>query len=280
MPYTPMQLAEAFIQTGELQDAVAALKEHLNAQPLDDSARRLLASVLMRLPGKENTEEAVRHLEVLRTAEDYVMLGLIKERSGEEYEPVIDEFYYAWRLDGNNERIGEMYIERLIQAGTQRHLGDALSTALGVILHMPRTWRWLKWAGDISVQMSAYSWAVMYYNEAIADLERQFDTQNNAFSANLKANLVLKRANTYLNLKELDAAEADYQLAETIVPGDVTITFQRGLLAFLRGNLDEAIRLCQTGLKAASETLSWHMRATLIQEQYAPLAALLDTPTS
>ncbi len=275
MPYTPLQLAEAFIQTGELQDAVDALKEHLNAQPLDDSARRLLASVLMRMPDKEKVDEAVRHLEVLRTAEDYVMLGQIRERSGDEYETVIDEFYEAWRLKPGDERITEMYVERLCQSSEMR---DHIARAMQALLQMPRTWRWLQWAGDISVQASSYAWAIMYYNEALADLERKVDTKNNAFTANMKANLLLKRANAYLEAQELEAAEGDYDAAQKIVPNDVGITFQRGLVAFWRGQHDAAVRLCREAMQTSSPELQIHMKGTLMQPQYAPLAALIHRP--
>ncbi|MBZ0278924.1 MAG: tetratricopeptide repeat protein, partial [Anaerolineae bacterium] len=46
MGYSPMQLAEAFIKTGELTDALDALNQQLETVPQDDYARRLRSQVL------------------------------------------------------------------------------------------------------------------------------------------------------------------------------------------------------------------------------------------
>ena len=54
--YSPIELAEAFIRTGELADALDALNPHLEAQPNDETALRLRAAVLMRLPGEDLEE--------------------------------------------------------------------------------------------------------------------------------------------------------------------------------------------------------------------------------
>ena len=39
--YNPITLADAFIQAGELDDALDALNQHLEANPSDDDARRV-----------------------------------------------------------------------------------------------------------------------------------------------------------------------------------------------------------------------------------------------
>ncbi|MEO1163713.1 MAG: tetratricopeptide repeat protein, partial [Chloroflexota bacterium] len=49
MAYTPMQLAETFLKTGELEDALDALNQQLEAEPADEEARRLRVQVLMPL---------------------------------------------------------------------------------------------------------------------------------------------------------------------------------------------------------------------------------------
>ena len=41
MGYSPLQLAQAFIKTGEIEDALDALNQHLEATPSDDETRRL-----------------------------------------------------------------------------------------------------------------------------------------------------------------------------------------------------------------------------------------------
>ncbi|MEO8393720.1 MAG: hypothetical protein ABI700_12085, partial [Chloroflexota bacterium] len=61
--HTPIELAEAFIQTGELGDALDALNQHLQAQPDDEGARRLRASVLLHLPNR--AREALADLDAL-----------------------------------------------------------------------------------------------------------------------------------------------------------------------------------------------------------------------
>src|SRR5690242_19339862 len=63
MPYSPMELADAFIRAGELADALDALNQQLIDQPADDEARRLRAQVLMRIPGEEHVQAALGDLE-------------------------------------------------------------------------------------------------------------------------------------------------------------------------------------------------------------------------
>ncbi len=84
MGYSPMELAEAFIQTGELPDALDALNQQLTAYPDDETARRLRAQVLMRLPGEEHLRAALHDLDQLAspTAEDGLLRGILLEQLG------------------------------------------------------------------------------------------------------------------------------------------------------------------------------------------------------
>ena len=51
MTYTPLELVVAFIQTGELADALGAIDQHLQDQPADDRVRRWRLKILRQLNG-------------------------------------------------------------------------------------------------------------------------------------------------------------------------------------------------------------------------------------
>src|SRR5215203_4153014 len=65
MAYSAIELANAFVQAGELQDALDALNPHLAANPTDDDALRLRAAVLIRLRTHEHLRAALVDLESL-----------------------------------------------------------------------------------------------------------------------------------------------------------------------------------------------------------------------
>src|SRR5262245_6743475 len=115
MPYTPLQMAEAFIQTGELQDALDALNQHLDANPSDDDARRMRAQVLMRLRRPEDLATALSDLQQLDVASTQDRLNLailLEQRSDHQAASEILEKLHA--DDPQDERIAERYFWSLM----------------------------------------------------------------------------------------------------------------------------------------------------------------------
>src|SRR5688572_20958320 len=83
--YTPMELANAFIRTGELNDALEALNDQLTQNPDDTEAKRLRAAVRLRIGDAIALAEAHADLESLldKTTGDYTQLSLLAERQND-----------------------------------------------------------------------------------------------------------------------------------------------------------------------------------------------------
>jgi tetratricopeptide (TPR) repeat protein len=270
MPYTPMQLADAFIQTGELQDALDALDQQLKSNPADDEARRLRIQVLMRIPGDANLQAATMDFQKLSsmTAHDAISHYEVLTKLGEG-EAAFQVLEGAWEND-HTDRLAEVFIQCLLSRGDGGY-------ALDVSGSMPKTWRWLNWDGDAAVVLADHHLALDYYSQALNDLQQRMNGTENAFTANIKASILLKRGEMRQQIGQLVEADTDYQAAEAIIPSDPMIPFKRGLLALLRGDLQQAENLCYAAWGASSETLRDEMRQALHKhEHYAPLIALLD----
>lgn len=186
MTYSPLQLADAFIHTGELGDALEALNAQLASSPDDDDARRLRVAVLMRLPGDENPRLALADLDQLNTAntDDLVQRSIILQGLGD-WKAANAAMEQAHSLRPDDERISERYVETLAKSGQ-------VAPALTLLAALPRTWRWLQIAGDLARDAGDTPTAAQHYADAIAHLESQMDTTSNDIAANLKAILVMK----------------------------------------------------------------------------------------
>lgn len=186
MNYSPLQLAEAFIQTGELTDALDALNNHLSDKPADDEAWRLRAAVLMRLPTEAELRRALADLDSVSvvSADDWVKRSIILGRL-EDWGAASAAMQQAHQMRPDDERISERYIETLAKS---RQVAQAFS----LLAALPRTWRWLQIAGDLARAAGDAQAAARDYSEAIAHLDSQLDTINNEIAANLKAILVMK----------------------------------------------------------------------------------------
>lgn len=268
MPYSPLELANAFIQTGELADALDALNAHLAANPDDDETRRLRASVLMRLPDESHKRAALDDLNHLRaqTVSDHIKRSTLLYQLGN-LQAAADAAETAWQANPDDERVAELCLNRMLESG-------ALDKADAVLAHMPRTWRWLRWSAALAEQRGDYALAAEHYRDAINALERSVISP--LLAASLRADMLLARAGAFAQLGRLDEAAADYDAAEASIPGDPMIRFNRGLLAAQRGEMIDALALCGEALAAANPTLQAHMENALRADpRYTGLAALL-----
>jgi tetratricopeptide (TPR) repeat protein len=187
MAYSPLQLADAFIRTGELNDALDALNTHLDANPGDDVARRLRASVLRRMEGSHYQRAALDDLSQLATptADDEVERSILLQRLGE-WQAASTAMRRAHEFRPDDERIIERYVMTLERSGQPEQ-------AKMLLEGLPKTWRWLQIAGDLAQAVGDNEAARDWYDAALAQLDAQMDTTHNAFAANLKAVLILKR---------------------------------------------------------------------------------------
>jgi tetratricopeptide (TPR) repeat protein len=182
-----LRLAEAFIQAGELDDALNALQGHLAANPADDTARRLRISILRRMNDAGHYQTALDDLDRLTTltADDEVQRSILLQAMND-WPGANAAMERAHRLAPDNERMTERYLLTLERSGSPDKARTLLES-------LPNTWRWLQIAGDLAQRMGDKAAAHQYYTAALAHLEEKLDTDNNAFAANLKQVLILKR---------------------------------------------------------------------------------------
>jgi len=242
--YSPVELAEAFIRTGELADALGALNPHLAANPSDEVALRLRAAVLMRLPGEDHARAALADLDKLgtKTADDYVQQSVIWQLGLGDWSQALKSTKQAHQLSPDDERI----TERLLML--YDHVGE-LDKAQALITTLPQTWRWLQLAGDLAQKAHQPELAIEHYNRATVLLEDKMDTIHNPIAQNIMGMLTGSRAAAQLTAGRLPAAEFDYRAAADAFPTDLSYSLMVGITLALQGKLDEAVMLCRSVLQ-------------------------------
>jgi tetratricopeptide (TPR) repeat protein len=258
MPYTPLQLAEAFLKTGELDDALNALDEHLAAQPDDASVLRMRAAVLLRLGDPQQLNRALADLRRIDApiADDWVQRSVIYERQGA-LAQAIEAMQHAQTIAPDSERIIERLVQLLIANGD-------LETALEQVRAQERNWRWLQWEADILVLMGDDTMASARYGLVLA-LLNELDGDSHHVRA-IGGRVVLARAECYRRLGEIESARDHYLVAQKIYPDDPTIDFNLGLLLALEGDTASAIDRCRAAYQRANAALQAEMRATLTSD--------------
>ncbi len=277
MPYTPLQMAEAFIQAGELNDAVEALTQHLEANPGDDAARRHRAQVLARMPDETHLRMALDDLSQLTKSitDDGIWRSIILERLGDN-EGAAKTFAELHINDPENERIAERYFDLLLGQGRY-------AEAQSVRNKMPDSWDWLQRSAILAEFQEQQEQAVNYLTQALADLETRFDVASDAFAQSIKGGFLNQRAHDYLELQLFREAEADFFAAEALLPDDPSPTFWHGLITAELGDIEQGLLLCRAAFAKASDGWRAMMRESLKvirnDERYRALAdALLISP--
>jgi predicted Zn-dependent protease len=270
MAYSAVELANAFIQAGELQDALDALNPHLAANPTDDQALRLRAAVLIRLRSDEHLRAALTDLNALAspTVNDLVQKANVCQMLGD-LESAKQAILAARILAPDQENLVQHHVYMLM-AFHQYEEGRAL------IDSMPQTWVWLQMSGDLASEYEGEERAIADYSRALTLLEVAFDTSAEKFAQGIKANMLANRATMYATLERYTEAAADYDAARALVPDDMMMTFLRGLVAADMGDLTEALSLCGEALTDANDTFRASMENILRSNpRFMALAALL-----
>jgi tetratricopeptide (TPR) repeat protein len=274
MPYTPLQLAEVFIQTGELTDALDALNQHLEANPADDDSRRLRTQVLMRLRRPEDVSLALADLRRLETpsVQDRLTLAILLEQSGDF--PMAVETLAKLHADyPHDEPIAERYFVVLMREGLHTTAAELLKTR-------PHTFGWLTKAGDLALESGHMEEAIQHYTEAVQKLGVAFDLETSEFARPIHANILTSRAQAYTNLKRFHEASEDDAAAQAIMPEDPLIGFWHGVVLAELGNVEEALFACHLALQTPNPTLRTqmidHLKSLGSNPTFAPLVALLN----
>ncbi len=271
MTYTALQLAEAYLETGELNLALAALDEHLTAFPQDDGARRLRVQVLRDFPSGMRTALADLDALAAPNASDFGVRGAILLRQGDRVGAAV-AYERAWTLSPVG--FAEAYFRVL------KDLGE-YERALVVLESLPQAWHWYQAHGEIDMLRGDYRLALDHFTRAVDQLAALIAVaRDQRLLIAMQANLLLKRADAYRRTGRLAEADADYQAAEAAEPGDAAIPFNRGLTRFEQGDLDGAIRLCRDGWARANVDMRESMRAELAADlRYRPLLEALSGET-
>ena len=271
MSHSPLDMAHAFIQTGELDDALEALEAHLAESADDDEAHRLRIEVLLRRGTPDDLRAVLAAVDGLAevTATEATWRSVALERLGD-----LDGAGAAMRAALAANPDDERAVERLVGL---LHANGEIEAAQDLVAAMPRTWRWLQWAGDLAAAAGDDMTATARYGLALAGVEAQFDMTYDGHGQVLKARLLLARANAYRRLQMEEQAEEAYMAARKLVPDEPMIPFGLGLLAALRGEMATATTLCGGALDAATGPLRAEMTRTLREEApYAELARALE----
>lgn len=247
MTYSPMQLADAFISAGELDDALQALDQQLDATPTDDNARRLRVQVLMRLGGKQQLEQALHDLNQLPPQPvDGHMRSVVLERLGR---PQAALAAAQAALDAaKDKRLASRLLERVLGLMRQQgHIKNALRLAL--------RHDWVQWAADAAADLHDDAQAITYYTQALARIDGLRGQVAAQIVDNIRARVLLKRAGAYQRSGHFADADADYIAAHEIIPDDPMIPFNRGLIAVCRGKTEDGKKLVRQALKTAPAAL-------------------------
>lgn len=253
--YTPMQRAQAFLQTGELSDALEALEEHLMDHPDDEDARRMRMAINLRQPQDEPLQAVLSDFEALTTPspEDFLQASVAAER----LEQMDDALEFIGRgLIGapNQPQLIERQLALLIAT-------DEITDALIIVRQQPKTWQWLEREADLLVMQGDYGTATARYGLALAQLnDFQYAIQPDLLPA-LRARLLLARANAYRQAGMPAQAHAHYEEARELVGDDPSIRFNLALLSL--GQDERAAETLRAAFAEAPESLQYEMRRTL-----------------
>ncbi len=270
MTYTPFQRAQAFVEAGDLDEALTALHEAV-ATDANDDVYRLRAAVQRRLRSEEYLRAAALDLEKLGnpTSTDYVEQSIIFEQLGD-FSAAIRAMMVATDLAGGpseRNRLVEQHVRLLLTRGDTEK-------ALELAQKQPKTWRWMQWMGDIAAQSDDSVAAARYYSAAISLLTSATE-RDDRFADAFRARLLLARADAHRKSGQFEFADADYVTAEQLTPGDPMIPFYRGIIAWQRGDRDEAVGLVRNAMDHANDMVQDTMRRVLVDGE--SFSGLLDS---
>jgi tetratricopeptide (TPR) repeat protein len=263
-----MELAEAFLKTGELPDALDALNQQLEQHPQDSVARRLRVQVCMRLASAQDLQQALSDLPLLEdSAEDWQIASIVQERAGNP-DAAIAAIQRARSLAPADARLTEREL-------TLRLSRQQIAEALDLVRQQPRTWRWLEREGDLLVLMGDDMMATARYGLVLAHLQQASDQIEAQVLRALQARVLLARADAYLRLQHVEQARSHYLAALDLVQTDPGIGFNLGLLDLLEGHTEQAISRCRSAYQQASDALRQEMIASIQADEYLALRHVL-----
>jgi len=265
--YSPLELAQAFIRTGELTDALDALNDALRADPTHQEALRLRAEVHARGTDENATRAALADYAALEslTVEDSLRMAALHQRLGEQ-DAALSVLIQARTHFPDSQRIAEQLAEFYLRRGDTQAARD-------LIAHMPQTWRWLTLAAECESLAGQHESAASLLTRALTLLDSRTEGDS-PFLGGQRVRILCARGRAYRALARYTDARNDYDTAHALMPDDLLIVFNQGALLLLDGH-DSGAGLCRTAYQQANAELRAVMRADIDTE--SALHTLLTT---
>ncbi|MCS6835589.1 MAG: tetratricopeptide repeat protein [Anaerolineae bacterium] len=211
--YSPLQLAESYLKTGEWAYVLEALADHLAQQPDDQVARLLRVQVLIRL-----NELSAAQAEAALLADDdpsaWHWRGILHSRAGQPAEAVFCA-EQACALAPGDERLAERLLDLYSAA-------ERWQEARRLILAQPPRWGWLARLAEVENALGNYEAARTAYERALEALG-QASTSPFSYLRPIRGTLLAALARTYAALGADDQAQAAHQQARRLLPRDPSL---------------------------------------------------------
>lgn len=236
MAYTALQLANAFLQTGELADARQALADYLSiavsSDPDYEAIIRLWLDLLAH-GGEADQRLATSEYDRLPhfSSPDYIKRAMLHYRLGE-LSLARGILEMALVTIPDDDRLCESLLF------IYKKMGDS-QAGLSLIKTLPKKWVWSRWAGDFAMIARDFDLAIAHYSEAIQLLETRYllsdakpaqilsdSTMNDAEKLTIMgvyADILLARAEAYAMAGKGDKAKEDEARAKRLIPNDPTL---------------------------------------------------------
>ncbi len=253
MRYTPMELAESFLKTGELTDALDALNQQLLDAPTDQEARRLRAQLLTRLGQPQNALDDLQQLTDFST-DDVLLQVRLYEMLGQ-FDDALDVLQTTYNQRPEDGKLAENWWQLLTRQ--QRYEEAAQIAAVQLT-----DWRWQQLHGQSLASNGQISEAIAVYQQALASLEAKlpnFSDQRNAQA--WQAQLMLLLVGCYVKQRDWQNAQTMLNQVRPLTE-DSIVTFYTGMVAVGQGQIADGIKYIQTALQASS----LEVRAALLHD--------------
>lgn len=256
--YSLLEVARAFIRSGEIADALDALDAALAADPTHQEARRLRAEVHARGTDERQLRAALVDYAALEalTVTDALRMAALWQRVGDDAAAlaVLDAARAQYPAD---ERLPE-------QQATLHMARGQYAEALALITRRPVTWRWLALAAECDAARGQHAAAVQWLTQALALLDAQQD-HDSPFYAEQRARLLSARGRAHRALARYTDALDDYTAAYQAMPNDPLILFNQAVVMQLSQQPGAAVYY-RLAYQAASPALRDIMRAEIASD--------------
>lgn len=277
-PEALLKTADAFLQFGEVDDALAALDEAVQVAP-DDPLPYLRRAEILTSAGRDLRQALADLDRAAALGMDTVRLHfrrmIVLAELGE-IAAARTAHTQALHLQADDPRLWDWGVRLAVLAGD---LAGALALIRRVREKQPGVFGWARREAALLLQTGDLAAARDAFTALIA-AGAPADPTPGAWEASQWVEIYLARAETYRRLGDFDAALADLACAEKHLPDDPGIPFGRGLVAWARGDSDGAFPLLRAGLESAAPGVREEFwRALADYPRLSDLRAAVERPS-